>query len=85
MRLASEKYVLSYFPDNFSVNYPKVQEQKDGSSCGLFVIAFVKELYDGLHPDLLKFLKFKVSKMRDHLRECLEKRSVLPFPKFTNN
>ena len=57
----------------------EVQQQKDGSSCGLFAIAYLVELLFGNDP---RRATFDETKMRPFLKECLEKDIFLStFPK----
>ena len=57
---------------------PRVQQQPN--SCGLYSIANVVELC--FKPDCFNTLvTYSTSKMREHLRQCLESGNMTPFPK----
>ena len=58
---------------------PNIQQQTNGSDCGLFAIAHIVEfLHTGkINPNIL----FNATKFRDHLCKCLENKRLEPFPK----
>ena len=57
--------------------YRPVQQQKGGSDCGVFAVAFAAVLASGCHPSAIKFQQ---SDMRNHLRQCLEDNQLSDFP-----
>ena len=59
-----------------------VQQQSDGSSCGVFAIAFATELAHNLNPSICNF---NDEAMRQHLCNCLESKKLTPFPKNMTN
>ena len=56
--------------ERLSVTVIPVQKQKDSSSCGLFAIAFVTNILEGISPAQSEF---NVTSMGKNLLECLEK------------
>ena len=54
-----------------------VQQQTGGSDCGLFAIAFAVALVHGQDPATLTFNQ---GAMREHLRLCLLRQQMKPFP-----
>ena len=63
--------------DKILINTMNVQMQVGGSDCGLFALAFITAVLNGQDPTSLYFDQ---EKMRQHLCECLEKCTPLPFP-----
>ena len=59
------------------INTLPVQQQKNGSDCGVFAIAFATCIVYGIKPEEVSF---DVPKMRPHLVECLRSYTILPFP-----
>ena len=62
------------------VKIPRVQQQPNFYDCGLFAIANVVEFCfspDSFNPRII----YDVSKMRQHLIECLENGKMSAFPK----
>ena len=58
-------------PDNFiGLNVIPVQQQRNGSDCGIFAVAFATCLVLGILPESVQF---DLSKMRSHLHSCLKK------------
>ena len=56
--------------DSFSgLNVVPIQQQRNGSDCGVFAAAFVTALVHGVPPSLLEF---DTTKLRNHLCECLK-------------
>ena len=54
-----------------------VQQQSNGSDCGVFVIAFATVLVYNLD----KYIpQFNVHQMRTHLSTCLKNGLIIPFP-----
>lgn len=54
-----------------------VQQQRRGSDCGLFAIAFAYHMARG--DDVTK-IQFNQSQMRQHLLKCFEDQKLSPFP-----
>ena len=64
------------------VKVPRVQQQPNSYDCGLFAIANVVEFC--FNPNGFNTrVSYTVSKMREHLIECLERGNMTPFPKET--
>ena len=57
--------------------FPGVQQQRDGSSCGVFALAFAQTLSEGKDP--AKVVYPEEAKMRSHLLECISKKEISPF------
>jgi len=55
-------------------------QQRNGNDCGVFAAAFMFE-WATLSTDANLSVKFNIPLMRAHLAQCLEKETVLPFPK----
>ena len=60
------------------VSFLPVQKQTDSCNCGPFAVAFAAEILDAKSPIEARF---DVKKMRGHLRSCLIKKQLDPFPK----
>ena len=54
-----------------------VQQQKNGSDCGVFAIAFATCIVYGIKPEEVSF---DIPKLRPHLVECLGSNTIVPFP-----
>ena len=54
-----------------------VKKQENGSDCGVFSIANLTAELHGLDPVTQNY---DISRMRNHLFECLEKKQMSPFP-----
>ena len=54
-----------------------VQQQANGSDCGVFSIAFVTSLVYGQNPANVTFI---INQMRPHLLQCLRGGVMTPFP-----
>ena len=64
-------------PFKVFVEMPHVQQQRGGSDCGLFAIAFAVHLAFG---DNLSTLQFDQTLMRRHLLKCFQQKDMMPFP-----
>ena len=75
-----EEQVKSLFGGNFQglTNVP-VQQQLNGSDCGVFAVAFATCLVYGTNPQDFMFL---IPQMRPHLLECLKAGEMRLFPHF---
>ena len=62
---------------NFSLRIVQVQQQGNGSDCGVFSIAFATCLIFGKSPQTVKF---NVQEMRRHLYQCLKNNELKLFP-----
>jgi len=73
-----EEQVENLMADSFIglTNIP-VQQQENGSDCGVFAIAFDTCLVYGCDP---KEYTFNISRMRPHLIECLRTGTITLFP-----
>lgn len=56
---------------------PRVQQQSNGSNCGLFALAFAYSLSAGQDPSTVIY---KEKQLRSHLLTCLESQQVISFP-----
>ena len=56
--------------------FPEVQQQSDGSSCGLFALAFAYTLCEGRDPSGITYL---TSKFREHFLRCLHAKEITAF------
>ena len=54
-----------------------VQQQSNGTNCGLFSIAFAVDIAFGITP---KERAYAESEMRNHLLKCFKNRKMSPFP-----
>ena len=64
--------------DSFSsLNVVPIQQQRNGSDCGVFAAAFATALVHGVPPSLLEF---DTTKVRNHLCECLKAGKLEMFP-----
>ena len=64
--------------DSFSsLNVDPIQQQRNGSDCGVFSAAFATALVHGVPPSLLEF---DTTKLRNHLCECLKAGKLEMFP-----
>ena len=60
-----------------TIEYVDVQEQKGSNDCGLFAIAFVTSICNGVDP---VSQLYDQKQMRGHLLECIECEVMKPFP-----
>ena len=75
-----EEQVKSLLPENFvGITNVPVQQQLNGSDCGVFAIAFATCLVYGIKPE---GVTFDIPKMRPHLLHCLNAHLITPFPTF---
>jgi len=56
---------------------PDVQQQKDGSSCGVFALAFASTLAEGKDPSCMKYPDD--AGLRKHLYQCIVTKKITPF------
>ena len=56
---------------------PKVQRQSNGSSCGLYAIAFAASILTGKCPTSVTY---EQSEMREHLNKCFKNKKMEEFP-----
>ena len=62
--------------DSFSgLNVVPIQQQRNGSDCGVFTAAFQCDSF--VHGVLPSLLEFDTTKLRNHLCECLKETSTL--------
>ncbi len=69
--------ILKTKANSFEIRYVDVQRQMGGSDCCLFSMAFALSLCLKQDPHAISYSQ---GKMRSHLVEIFEKKSVLPFP-----
>lgn len=62
---------------SLEVRVQRVQQQQGGTDCGLFAIVYAFSLASGEDPTRIKF---KQDNMRQHLIDCLQAGTMLPFP-----
>ena len=62
-----------------SLDFVPVQQQSNGSDCGVFFIAFATCLAFSTNPN---FITFDVGRMRSHLSACLKNGRLSMFPSF---
>uniref|UniRef100_A0A1X7V8G6 Ubiquitin-like protease family profile domain-containing protein n=1 Tax=Amphimedon queenslandica TaxID=400682 RepID=A0A1X7V8G6_AMPQE len=58
-------------------HFPEVEQQKDGSSCGLFALAFAFDVCDRKDPSLREYLP---DNFCPHFRTCLIPQEITSFP-----
>lgn len=76
-----KQLVCSFFKpnkDELIFDVANVQGQTDGSSCGLFAIAFATELVHNCNPVVCNFGASKI--LRCHLIDCLKNGYMTRFP-----
>ena len=54
-----------------------VQQQTNGTNCGLFAIANATSLLHGIDPETVTFNEYET---REHLINCIEGKKLFPFP-----
>ncbi len=64
--------------DHLKYIYANVMQQIDQSSCGLFVIAYAIDIAFSLNVEKSKYVVFKI---RQHLKNCLNAKYVISFPR----
>jgi len=57
--------------------FPEVQQQRDGSSCGVFALAFTHTLAEGKDPSSLEF-PGEID-LQNHLFQCIIAKKMAPF------
>jgi hypothetical protein len=73
-----EQQVRNLVGQNFEeISVVSVQQQENGSDCGVFAIAFATALVYSLEPSATAF---DVPKMRSHLSTCLKSGVITSFP-----
>lgn len=64
---------------NYFIEVVPVQQQSNGSDCGVFSAAFATSLVYGFRP---QDMNFDTTCMRCHLHDCLKDDLIIPFPSF---
>ena len=59
------------------VDVQPVQQQTNGTNCGVFAIAYAVDLANNQDP---KKIRYNESRMRQHLHDCLQAERLIPFP-----
>ena len=78
IELEVEEQVQDLLAESFiGINTVPVQQQLNGSDCGVFAIAFATCIVYGIKPE---DVTFDIPKMRPHLVECLRSNLIVPFP-----
>ena len=73
-----EELLKDLMANNFvAINIVPVQQQGNGSDCGVFSIAFATCIVYGRNPGMVTF---DVPQMRPHLSRCLKTGVLSPFP-----
>ena len=73
-----EEQLKDLMANNFTgMNIVPVQQQGNGSDCGVFSIAFATCIVYGRDPSIVTF---DVPQMRPHLSRCLKTGVLSPFP-----
>ena len=62
---------------NVEITSMPVQQQQNGSDCGIFAITFSTCIVYGLDP---RDMTFDIPRMRPHLSQCLKDGIITPFP-----
>ena len=73
---ASNSEYLFQNKEKVEINIINVQQQENGSDCGVFAIAFAKCLLEGKDPSLYDFVN-----SRTHLSQYLPQGIIPEFPK----
>uniref|UniRef100_A0A1X7UP66 PHD-type domain-containing protein n=1 Tax=Amphimedon queenslandica TaxID=400682 RepID=A0A1X7UP66_AMPQE len=58
-------------------HFPEVEQQKDGSSCGLFALAFAFDVCDRKDPSLREYFPDNFCR---HFHTCLIQQEITSFP-----
>ena len=61
-----------------TVSVAIVQQQKGGSDCGIFLVAFAFDLAQGREPQYVNYIQ---SEMRKHLKTCIQQGTLTTFPR----
>ena len=61
-----------------TVSVARVQQQKGGSDCGLFSVAFAFDLAQSIEPQYVNYIQ---SEMRKHLKTCIQQGTITSFPR----
>ena len=69
--------LLRYQKKKVTLIFPDVQQQSDGSACGVFALAYVYTLCQREDP---VEIQYDVPKMRPHFLSCLQKKEFTEFP-----
>lgn len=64
--------------DNLAINLKPVQQQTNGTNCGVFAIAYAMCLVNGIDPTTVRFDE---KRMRKHLVSCMEEKRLTLFPR----
>ena len=72
---ATKELIIKYHGEKINICTMNVQQQKNGSDCGIFAIAFAKAILCGQDPTQLEFMH-----PRNHLSKYLPLGQIPPFP-----
>lgn len=64
----------------YRMEWGDVQQQSDGSSCGLYAIAYAVDIANDIDPAAVKYIE---QDMRLHLLYCFDRDMLKPFPRVT--
>ena len=76
-REVKEQVESSMADSNVEITSMPVQQQQNGSDCGIFAIAFSTCIIFYLDP---RDMTFDIPRMRPHLSQCLKDGIITPFP-----
>lgn len=76
-REVKEQVESSMADSNVEITSMPVQQQQNGSDCGIFAIAFSTCIVFYLDP---RDMTFDIPRMRPHLSQCLKDGIITPFP-----
>ena len=78
-KVAKQIFDLSFCEsDNLNINLKPVQQQTNGTNCGIFAIAYALSIVHGIDPTTIRF---EEKRMRKHLVTCMEQKKLTPFPR----
>lgn len=69
--------IVHYMGRELCIRVAAVQQQTNGTNCGLFAIANATSLLHGIDPETVTFDEYQT---REHLHNCIEGKKFLPFP-----
>jgi hypothetical protein len=72
-----KRQIRSLYADEIKVNIMPVQQQTNGSDCGIFAVAFTASLLHGQDPCQATY---DTTVMRYHLKQCLRNKHFQIFP-----
>ena len=73
--------IVHYMGRELCIRVATVQQQTNGTNCGLFAIANATSLLHGIDPETVTFNEYET---REHLLNCIEGKKIFPFPTGNN-